>query len=416
MAAQVDVAALLGVLEAHVLGCGAEPAAEGVHQGRELGGRGSLHAHRVELWRVAADDVHVVALLVHLRGVQVRYDEEGRVHEAAALLRQVLLAEVEQRVQRHHDRVLVAVTVPALGGVPVGVGVAVTDLAPPDEAADDGGAGVGRQPQYDVADELVPVVDAVVGLQLVEVAELVVEELCGIDEVVAARLGEHHVLDHELQHLVLPRQRLPLYVDDVPHLPQLLHGHPHLPRLEVGEGYVREVEAEGAVLENAEVVPGAEDALAEVLRHATLVHEPLDALDPIRDHAADVPARVLKLLPKIDLRPVVANCVCVARGARVAVGEPLAARALLLHHRDGATVPAESRPGRVATLWAVQPHQLDPYPVASLGPCNVSLGAAGVADGEDGVDIGAHLPLLRLLGPPHAGAHVDVGFLLDREA
>jgi len=108
--AERDVGRVVGVVEAAVLVVGAEGVLADLDEVLDLVRVGHVEGRLVELAGILPDDVHVVRLVVDLRGVDPRGHDQRRVHLSAALVREERLAEVEQAVHEEHDAVLVSVT------------------------------------------------------------------------------------------------------------------------------------------------------------------------------------------------------------------------------------------------------------------------------------------------------------------
>ncbi len=112
-----------------------------------------------------------------------------------------------------------------------------------------------------MADEVFLVVDVVVGVKAVELREELVAEPGDAHEVLAGAVGDDDVLGLEDDALVLAGERLAVHVGRIAELDELFGGHTDFFGHDVGDGRVGGVEADGAVLEDVDVVDGAKEPL-----------------------------------------------------------------------------------------------------------------------------------------------------------
>ena len=143
--------------------------------------------------------------------------------------------------------------------------VASADIGISDDTAKDATGCVRGETEYDVTDQIGPVLDVVVAWKMIEHLEFVIE-ICGdLRQVVSAVLSGDDVLDLQLADLLRIDERIAVPIMGVSELVGLLYGEAYLPGLEMGGGDVRHVEAYGSVLVDAQVVLLPEDPLLQVL-------------------------------------------------------------------------------------------------------------------------------------------------------
>src|SRR5208337_4584677 len=109
------------------------------------------------------------------------------------------------------------------------VAVRVTDN-PPKNAS----AGVRGQAKDKVSDEVFRLLNVVVGGELIDSNEQIINESGDLKEVVSCLPRNYHVLDFELTNLIGVRQRHAVCVAVVSKLPYLFNGNPNFCRGKMG--------------------------------------------------------------------------------------------------------------------------------------------------------------------------------------
>ncbi len=249
-----------------------------IHHLLDLFGLLHLHGGAVELDRIVSQAVHIVGLLVDLIRIQSGGQNQRRIHQSAAAVREERLGEVQQAVQGQYDAVLVPVAVPSFRRMEERMSVASAHIGVSDDPAQDSSRSMRRESERDVPYQIRPVLDVVVSGELVELLEFVIQVCCDLHEVVSAVLGGNYILDLELAYLLRIDEWIPVPIMGVAQLVGLLYAQTYLPRFEMGQGDIGHIESDRPVLEAAHAVLLPEYALLHSFACLGLGYQHIEAL------------------------------------------------------------------------------------------------------------------------------------------
>ncbi len=159
-------------------------------------------AGAVEFKGVLVHYFHAVHLIIHFAWVYLGRNCERCIHCSSPAVGKIGAGEIDKAIEQEDDCIFITVAVAALCGVKIGMGIAYVCICVADYAAEHASGCVRGKAHNKVAQNVLPGLDFIEGLQPIKVYKEIIHEVSHPGHIVHSGCGDNNILAVKRDYLV----------------------------------------------------------------------------------------------------------------------------------------------------------------------------------------------------------------------